>query len=508
MGNMYRLEDLHKDSNQSAISTLAPTLLRSRASSSMYTQDPDMLSDDELVSIDSDRRVDLRSNVWENVKYDRLIDVLKSYVKERHVIHARNIAGEPTSEYYFAVPGFVRDDVALFIVTLEAPRQQDPLLQAERVPELSSPDVVYYKIQLPYPIAPKSQIHLTVSYVLTDQLHPAPEKGPMGAEQRLFFKTTKLALSAYDTLSYELKILGAKMPQEMTLDLPADVDPEEFKASSRDPFLVYGPYQKKFKPLSNLPLALIFTKNQPLPFVNLLKRDFWVSHWSDSLQLEEYYELTNKGLQLDKGFSRVDWMNGRYTMRPTSVITSIQIPLPKVETSEVYFVDKVGNVSTSLFHNNELVLKPRFPIFGGWNYNFTVGWTSPLSKFLKSEGDLHVLRVPLLDGLNDATYDRVEISFFLPEGAKFVGFDDILNLKEWKIDHKFSYLDITTGHTQVTFVLENLVDEMRNVDILIEYEYGLAGMLRKPVTAAVYIFGALLGLFLLRKIDLSIRPSA
>ncbi|OBA16162.1 uncharacterized protein OGAPODRAFT_15981 [Ogataea polymorpha] len=63
MGNMYRLDDLHKDSSQSVISTLAPTLLRSRASSSMYTQDPDMLSDDELVSIDSDRRVDLRSNV-------------------------------------------------------------------------------------------------------------------------------------------------------------------------------------------------------------------------------------------------------------------------------------------------------------------------------------------------------------------------------------------------------------------------------------------------------------
>ncbi|KAH3661405.1 hypothetical protein OGAPHI_006812 [Ogataea philodendri] len=446
---------------------------------------------------------------WENVKYERMVDVLKSYVKERHVIHAKNIAVEPTDEYYFAIPSYLKDEVSLFVAIIDKPRYQDPLLTAELVEDLSSDEIAYYKTKLPYPIAPKSEIHLSFSFILTNQLEAAPKEGPMGAKQTIFFKTTRLALSAYDTLQYELKILGANEAQEVLVDLPANVDPEEFKPSVQNRFLVYGPYTKRFKAHSNLPLVLIFTKIQPLPFVHSLKRDFWVSHWSDSLQLEEYYELTNHGIQLSQGFSRVDWMNGKYTMRPTPVITSIQIPLPKdVDTTDVYFVDKVGNVSTSLFHNGELVLKPRFPIFGGWNYNFTIGWSNKLSSFLKHNNDNHVLRVPLLNGLNDATYENVEFSVYLPEGAKFINIESPIDYKELTVSQEFSYLDITTGHTKVTLVYDNLVDEMRDLEVLVEYEYGLAGLLRKPLAASVYIFGALLGLFFLRKIDLSIKPSA
>ncbi|KAH3661407.1 hypothetical protein OGAPHI_006814 [Ogataea philodendri] len=55
------LNNLYKDDHQSTMSTLAPTLLRSYPISSLYTDDPDMSSDDELDQSSSNRRVDLDS---------------------------------------------------------------------------------------------------------------------------------------------------------------------------------------------------------------------------------------------------------------------------------------------------------------------------------------------------------------------------------------------------------------------------------------------------------------
>ena len=64
-----------------------------------------------------------------------------------------------------------------------------------------------------------------------------------------------------------------------------------------------------------------------------------------------------------------------------------------------YFIDLVGNVSTSHFRpappvsaallspskakSSILELKPRYPILGGWNYTFTLGYDTPLESAAK-----------------------------------------------------------------------------------------------------------------------------
>ena len=67
-------------------------------------------------------------------------------------------------------------------------------------------------------------------------------------------------------------------------------------------------------------------------------------------------------------------------------------------------------------------LKPRYPVFGGWNFPFRIGWDANLKDFLRkaTTGEGYVLKVPFLEGpkMNEGiSYEKVELRVILPEGA-------------------------------------------------------------------------------------------
>lgn len=113
--------------------------------------------------------------------------------------------------------------------------------------------------------------------------------------------------------------------------------------------------------------------------------------------------------------------------------------------------------------NSQLELKPRYPILGGWNYSFVIGYDVPLEDQLKSDGAKKVLSIPFLTGYKDMAVDEVELRIVLPEGAKWVTTRNIVPYDKlmcrdvevhtpFKIDsithsiHK-TYLDTTGRHT-------------------------------------------------------------
>jgi oligosaccharyltransferase complex subunit alpha (ribophorin I) len=67
-----------------------------------------------------------------------------------------------------------------------------------------------------------------------------------------------------------------------------------------------------------------------------------------------------------------------------------------------------------------LELRPRYPLLGGWNYTFTIGYDLPLGEVLREDKQMgkKVLAVDFLTGFKDAVVDDVELKVVLPEGAK------------------------------------------------------------------------------------------
>lgn len=122
----------------------------------------------------------------------------------------------------------------------------------------------------------------------------------------------------------------------------------------------------------------------------------------------------------------MSWASTSYYNPPTSAIKQLTFPLiPGAR--DAYFTDEIGNVSTSRFRSNireaNLELKPRYPVFGGWNYSFVIGWNHDLQDFLRvsNDGEQFVLKVPFLEGPKESvTYDALEVIVVLPEGSTYV----------------------------------------------------------------------------------------
>jgi oligosaccharyltransferase complex subunit alpha (ribophorin I) len=101
--------------------------------------------------------------------------------------------------------------------------------------------------------------------------------------------------------------------------------------------------------------------------------------------------------------------------------------------SNVYYYDLIGNVSTSKLRTTPSVsrnvkspqysvleMRPRYPLLGGWNYSFTLGWDSPLqdSASWDAKSGRYIVGVPIMTPIPSAVIDDAEVKIILPEGAK------------------------------------------------------------------------------------------
>lgn len=131
-------------------------------------------------------------------------------------------------------------------------------------------------------------------------------------------------------------------------------------------------------------------------------------------------------------FSRLDHQKNVRSQKGQALsINDFTLLLP-ARASEPYFVDIVGNVSTSKFRSppksnlqsipSHLRLQPRYPIMGGWNYTFTVGYNAPLADFVRAQsvaGERRFsLKVPFFTAVPNVAVDDVTFKVRLPESAQ------------------------------------------------------------------------------------------
>lgn len=134
-------------------------------------------------------------------------------------------------------------------------------------------------------------------------------------------------------------------------------------------------------------------------------------------------------------FSRLLHQTQAFNQRIAAhILTQFALHLP-AGIHDAYYYDLVGNVSTSNLRiapspqkgalttqSSFLELKPRYPIMGGWNYSFTVGWDAPLADSARYDAkeDRYIVGVPVMNLLVGAVVEDVDIKIVLPEAATCV----------------------------------------------------------------------------------------
>ncbi|KAI5968475.1 OST1 [Candida theae] len=448
---------------------------------------------------------------WENLHYTRSIDLNRGYVKETDLIDIKNIASAPQSDYYYTInDGFNSVGNISYIDVVPIDSAIDIGLE-EIVPSQ------VYKLKLPAPVAPGSNIELEVNFVYANKLEPIPKKIKLDEVQQLLYKTNKFPFSPYFTKDYTLVLTGMTKGQEMQLaldDLPDVVESQntpDLKPRVDKDTLKYGPLVHDIEPFTLKPMGLMYDHNRPMTKVLNLNRSIWIPASDiNRVSIEEYYEITNTGAELSSGFSRLEWLKGKYeATRNHWALSHLEIPLKNRNLDDYYYTDKVGVVSSSKNIANFLILQPRFPLFGNWHYNFTLGWSENLDLFLHKSSSSssssaaaaaaneYILKFPLLNTVRDATYDDVYIDFYLPEGAEFDHVDSLLPYESVAVDYELSYLDVSKGHVKVTVHFKNLFDDLHKLDLFLTYRYNRTNLWVKVGKIAGFVFVGLVSYYLL-----------
>ena len=194
-------------------------------------------------------------------------------------------------------------------------------------------------------------------------------------------------------------------------------------------------------------VTIHFNFDFPVLELTKYKRAAEISHWGANLNIQDEINLFNAGptyaspipseqklmsCRLKGHFSRLHHQTQAFYQRSAAhVLSSLHLYLP-TGISNVYYYDLIGNVSTSKLQTTPSVsrnakssqysvleMKPRYPLMGGWNYSFTLGWDSPLqdSANWDAKNGRYVVGVPIMTQVPTAVIDDAEVKIILPEGA-------------------------------------------------------------------------------------------
>ncbi|RLL99247.1 hypothetical protein CFD26_103536 [Aspergillus turcosus] len=462
--------------------------------------------------------------VFKNVNMIRNTNLEKGYVRETVNVVVENVDNQPQSDYYIPFPSDVFGKVGGLEVRDKKASEKGRF--AVEALEVESPsDYQYFVVHFPEPLAPSSQITLGISYFVLNSLTPRPATIGQSDKQYLTYSFSAYTPSAYQTVTQKTKVKfpSTNVPDYTTTSgLKSGSDPERQGTS-----YTYGPYDTaKLAPGTTYPITVRYEFTKPVITASLVERDLEVSHWGGNLATEERYWLRNNGSMLSNQFSRVEWTLTSYQQLPSSAVRELKYPL-KPGSVDPYFIDDIGNVSTSRYRpgkppkrEGSLELRPRFPIFGGWNYSFRIGWNDELSSYLRKAAtgaDSYVLKVPFIEGFKlpeGAQYEKVVVRVILPEGARNVryqvlegsssnGLPSSSQIQSHISKHK-TYMD-TLGRTVLTLTVENLSDEARDSQIVVTYDHSFWDSLRKPLTITAGLFTVFVTAWLIGNLDVSIK---
>ncbi|KAG9247498.1 oligosaccharyltransferase alpha subunit [Calycina marina] len=429
---------------------------------------------------------------FKNVNLVHTINLEKSYPKETVNVVIENTASEAQDAYYIHFTSRQMETIG----SLEVADKKDPeagLFEVNAVEFDPESDTQFYRVRLSTPLAPKAQQTLSISYSYLSALNPLPASIKQADTQFVVYEFSAYFVSSYVTLKQKTEVkFGTTSVPEYTV-LPGEAGPQ--KQGSK---LTYGPFSEVAAGAVE-PVKVRFEFTKPLIHVSLLERDIEVSHWGGNVAFEERYTLHNRAANLSQQFNRVEWASQQYHNPATTAIKELKFPL-KVGSLTPYFTDVIGNVSTSRFRSNkreaDLEIKPRYPIFGGWNYPFRVGWDADVKKFLRKigGGNGYILNVAFLEGPKQPegiSYEHIELRVILPEGAENVAYSTTVPLVSSSITLHKTFMD-TIGRTMLTLKATNIVDDLRHRELIVTYDYPLLAGLRKPLV----IFSAILAVFI------------
>lgn len=176
-----------------------------------------------------------------------------------------------------------------------------------------------------------------------------------------------------------------------------------------------------------------------------------------------------------------------------------------------YYRDDIGNISTSYMRIMkdavELELRPRFPLFGGWQTRHVIGYNVPSYEYLFNSGNDFVLKMRIIDHVfDDMVVEKLTTKIILPEGVHGIELTTPYVVKRLADGLHHTYLD-TRGRIVIILTKENLI-ENHIQDFQLKYQFSNILMLQEPLLVVVALYSLFLMVIVYVRLDFSIAKDA
>lgn len=254
---------------------------------------------------------------------------------------------------------------------------------------------------------------------------------------------------------------------------------------------------------SKEPFVVHVENSMPFVTIDRLERTIMVSHWG-TISVEEQIQMTHTGAKLKGSFSRYEFQkDGRSGQ---SALKSYKTNLP-ASAFGVYYRDMNGNISTSnmnvLKDYVELELRPRYPLFGGWKTQYTLGYYIPSFEYLFYGNDVYTLKMRAIDHVfDDMVIKEAVVKIILPEGAFEMQLKVPYEVQRHNDTISHVYLD-TFGRPTLIFSKENMV-ENHIEDFTLKYKFNKLMLLQESLLIIGFIFSVFVFSIICKRLDFSI----
>lgn len=434
-------------------------------------------------------------------KVERRIDLTTQVVRVTVALKVENGGSEPASNVLFALKPEQAKNLALLKAGVVEGKGKNRGLGAFLAVQTANAeglpaDYAFYSIALNKPLSPGESVSLEVFAAFTHLQTPFPAEISQSDVQLVVYRDNAFFLAPYHT---KVQTTSFKVPSTRIESYTKVVPVKGVETDLR-----YGPYED-VAPLSEQPVALHFENSQPFAVVETLEREIEISHWGN-VYVTENYHLKHAGAKLKGSFSRFDYQS---RAAGAASFRRLYARLPP-RAHSVYYRDEIGNISTShLFSDRsktDLELEPRYPMFGGWQVTFTLGYSLPLEDFVfKSKDGRQYLNITFGSPFGNLVVNKLVVKVVLPEASADASVSIPIDVETHQ-EVKHTYLD-TVGRTVLVLTKHNYVVE-HNTFFQVYYRFRRIALLVEPLLLALGFFILFLAFIALTHFDWTIAKSS
>ncbi|KAL3699451.1 hypothetical protein R1sor_017473 [Riccia sorocarpa] len=435
-------------------------------------------------------------------KVDRKIDLVSQVVRTTAQIKVENKGPEPAAEVLLAVSAEQAKSLAYVRVTTAEGKGKNKApgvvlsVKPQEAEDLGN--VTFFSVELPKPLGKGETVALDIYSAYTHRLKPFPLEIGQSDVQLVLYHDSAYYLSPYPV---KVQTTSLRVPS-FRVESFTKVEPSKIAEGE----IKYGPYEN-VPALTHTPITAHFENNEPFAVVKNLEREIEISHWGN-IYVTEKYHLTHAGARHKGGFSRFDYQSKPSASGAASFRHLLARLPPRAHS--VYYRDEIGNISTSHLRSDlrktELELEPRYPLFGGWQVTFTVGYGVPLEDFVfKTEDGRRFLNISFGSPFVNVVVENLVVQVVLPEGSSEASAVLPFHAEE-ALKTKFTYLD-TVGRPVVELTRKNVIPE-HNVNFQVYYRFNTIAMLAEPLLLVVGFFAFFAACIAYTHFDFSISKTS